>query len=158
MRIGELSKLTGVAVETIRFYEKQGLLPEAQRSLNNYRQYGEGHVRRLHFIKHCRSLDMGLDEIRLLTNVNATSREDAERIHAIVNAHIHRIDKQIEDLRKLRQHFGLLALCCKGNHADGTPCGLIEGLNNQTCCHHCEDLRREAQLRRVTFRKNRARS
>ena len=156
MRIGELSKISGISVETIRFYEKEGLLPRAARSMNNYRHYDDGHVKRLNFIKHCRSLDIGLDEIRLLSTVNAHKKEDAEKIHALINEHMHRIDRQIEDLKKLRQHFGLLALCCKGNHSDGTPCGLIEGLNNRACCHNCEEIRREQKLRRVTFRQKKA--
>ena len=63
MRIGELSKLSGVAVETIRFYENEGLIPKAARSMNNYRSYTEGHLKRLQFIRHCRSLDMSLEDI-----------------------------------------------------------------------------------------------
>lgn len=143
MRIGELSKLSGVTVETIRFYEAQGLIPKPERSMNNYRTYSDGHLKRLAFIRHCRSLDMSLDDIRLLTNVDARRSEDAMRVHALVNEHIHKIDEHIDALKKLRQHFGLLALCCHGNHANGEPCGLIEGLTSQACCHMCEDLKKK---------------
>lgn len=57
MKIGELAKRTGCPVETIRYYEREGLLPEPARSEGNYRQYTLAHVERLSFIRHCRSLD-----------------------------------------------------------------------------------------------------
>ena len=102
MRIGELAKESGVTVETIRFYENEGLLPRAERSLNNYRCYTEGHLKRLFFIRHCRSLDMSLDDIKLLINVDARRSEDAARVHALISEHIHKIDLQIDSLKNLR--------------------------------------------------------
>ena len=66
MRIRDLSQLTGNTPETIRYYEKIGLLPPPVREANNYRQYGAIHVNRLDFIRHCRNLDIGLSEIRAL--------------------------------------------------------------------------------------------
>jgi DNA-binding transcriptional MerR regulator len=66
MRIGDLAEATGTAVETIRFYEREGLIPAAQRADNNYRMYTAAHAERLAFIRHCRNLDMTLDEIRTL--------------------------------------------------------------------------------------------
>ena len=65
MKIGELAKRTGCPVETIRYYEREGLLPEPARSEGNYRQYTLAHVERLSFIRHCRSLDMTQDEITI---------------------------------------------------------------------------------------------
>lgn len=141
MRIGELAKQSDLTVETIRFYEVEGLIPKAERSMNNYRSYTEGHLKRLLFIKHCRSLDMSLDEIRILTDVDARRNEDAEKVHNMIALHMHKIDQQIDDLKHLKQHLALLALCCHGNHANGEPCGLIEGLTNQACCHNCEGLK-----------------
>lgn len=66
IKIGELAKRTGCEVVTIRYYEKEGLLPEPARSDGNFRLYGAAHVERLRFIRHCRSLDMSLSEIRTL--------------------------------------------------------------------------------------------
>ncbi len=141
MRIGELSKLSGVAVETIRFYENEGLIPKAARSMNNYRSYTEGHLKRLQFIRHCRSLDMSLEDIRLLSDVGARQNEEACKVQEIITRHMKKIDEQINALKELRQHLGLLSLCCHGNHANGEPCGIIEGLNNEACCHNCENLK-----------------
>lgn len=141
MRIGELSKLSGVAVETIRFYENEGLIPKAARSMNNYRSYTESHLKRLQFIRHCRSLDMSLDDIRLLIDVGARQNAEACKVQALITRHMKKIDEQINALKELRQHLGLLSLCCHGNHANGEPCGIIEGLNNEACCHNCENLK-----------------
>ena len=60
MKIGELSKATGTQIETIRYYEREGILPQTIRSDGNYRVYSKVHVERLSFIRHCRSLDMAL--------------------------------------------------------------------------------------------------
>ena len=60
IRIGELAQRTGCEVVTVRFYEKEGLLPAPARSSGNYRLYSEAHIERLQFIRHCRSLDMSL--------------------------------------------------------------------------------------------------
>ena len=95
MRIGELSKLSGVAVETIRFYENEGLIPKAARSMNNYRSYTESHLKRLQFIRHCRSLDMSLEDIKLLSDVGARRNEEACKVQEIISRHMKKIDEQI---------------------------------------------------------------
>ncbi len=64
MRIKALSEATGVEIETIRFYEKQGLLPTPAREANGYREYAPAHLERLAFVRHCRALDIPLAEIR----------------------------------------------------------------------------------------------
>src|SRR5690606_14867068 len=66
MKIGELARAARCSTETVRFYEKAGLLPEPARSGGNYRQYGPAHLERLRFIRNCRGLDMAHDEIRAL--------------------------------------------------------------------------------------------
>ena len=64
MRIGELAKRTDCPVQTVRFYETEGLLPAPARTEGNFRVYGDGHLQRLFFIRRCRAKDMTLDEIR----------------------------------------------------------------------------------------------
>ena len=66
MKIGQMAQATGTQVETVRYYEREGLLPVAGRTHGNYRVYDDSHVQRLSFIRHCRCLDMTLDEIRVL--------------------------------------------------------------------------------------------
>ena len=96
MRIGELSKLSGVAVETIRFYENEGLIPKAARSMNNYRSYTESHLKRLQFIRHCRSLDMSLDDIRLLIDVGARQNAKACKVHHTPHEKDRRADQRVK--------------------------------------------------------------
>lgn len=69
MKIGELAEVTGTAVETIRFYEREKLLPSAARAENNYRMYSTEHIGQLAFIRRCRSLDMTLDEVLSLIHI-----------------------------------------------------------------------------------------
>ena len=64
MKIGELAQIAQCTVETVRYYEKEGLLPSPARTAGNFRLYGLGHVERLRFIRNCRALDMSHDEIR----------------------------------------------------------------------------------------------
>ena len=90
MRIGELAQRSGVAVETIRFYEAQGLLPAPLRLENNYRNYTRRHLARLHFIRHCRLLDMSLEEIAKLANL-----ENAQGRKVGVISHTEQIRSQI---------------------------------------------------------------
>ena len=74
MKIGELAARTDCAVETIRYYEREGLLPAPRRSAGNYRQYGETHLERLVFIRNCRVLDMTLQEIKQLLTLREQPR------------------------------------------------------------------------------------
>ena len=94
MKIGELAKLTDCQVETIRYYEREGLLPEPARSEGNYRLYTQAHVERLTFIRNCRSLDMTLEEIRSLLNLRDSPQDQCESVNALIDEHIHHVDLQ----------------------------------------------------------------
>ena len=111
MRIRELAELTGNTPETIRYYEKQGLLPEPRRESNNYRQYGQIHVNRLDFIRHCRNLDIGLSEIReLLGALDEGSREGAELAHKLIHQHMDAVDRRSIWRRTVRVNTVMHAL------------------------------------------------
>ena len=127
MRIGELAKATGIPVETIRWYETKGLMPTAVRSDNNYRVYGEPHLERLRFIRHCRSLDISLEAIAKLLNFDAADKTQAEAVHALIAEQVNAISRRIKELQLLREHLLALALRCHG-HKDGEHCGILEGL------------------------------
>ena len=92
MRIGELSRETGVPVETIRYYEKERLLEPPMRLQNNYRSYGDRHLARLRFIAHCRKLDMSLEEIREILNYDSSKPEEAGHIHELLHRQIEAVD------------------------------------------------------------------
>ena len=105
MKIGDLSKLTQTSVETIRYYEREGLLPEPSRTDGNYRIYGEAHAERLAFIRHCRGLDMTLDEIRQLLRFKDDPASDCGDVNALLDAHIGHVADRIRELRALEKQL-----------------------------------------------------
>ena len=145
MRIGELSSRSGVRVEAIRFYEKEGLLSAPTRLENNYRAYAHRHLEQLNFICHCRSLDMSLSDIRTLLHADATDSSQAALVHALIQKQVKLVDERIANLKKLKEHLKALASRCSGKHGS-EPCGILIGLNedaHEGHCH-CEDNREGA--------------
>src|SRR5690606_18996205 len=96
MKIGELAKAAGTTVETVRYYEKQGLLPAPQRGVNNYRSYGEAHRERLKLIRNCRALDMTHEEIRTILELADRGQGDCEPINEVFDQHIAHVDARIK--------------------------------------------------------------
>lgn len=127
MKIGELASAAGTAVETIRYYERAGLLPPAPRSQGNYRQYGPAHAERLAFIRHCRSLDMALDEIRVLLRFKDAPSQDCADVNALVDAHIGHVKHRIRELRQLEKQLKALRDCCVVAQ-DAGHCGILTEL------------------------------
>lgn len=112
MRIGVLAEKTGTTVETIRYYEKEGLLPKPFRSQSNYRLYNDSHMERLNFILRCRTLDMTLEEVRtLLRYWDEPDRECAE-VNNLIDEHIVAVERQIAKLNQLKQHLTSLSQKC----------------------------------------------
>ena len=87
MRIGELAHKAGVDVQTVRYYEREGLLAAPARTPSGYRAYGPEHLERLNFVRHCRSLDMPLAEIKRLIDLSSDARVSCEQSFALVVAH-----------------------------------------------------------------------
>ena len=106
MRIGELAQRTGVEVDTIRYYEKSGLLPSPPRQGNGYREYGEQHIERLAFIRHCRALDMSLTDIRQLIELMANPLSDGAHVDALVQAQLARVQNRLQSLQAIHATAG----------------------------------------------------
>lgn len=127
MKIGELAKLTDCHVETIRYYEREGLLPAPARSEGNYRLYNQAHVERLTFIRNCRSLDMTLEEIRSLLSLRDSPQDQCESVNALIDEHIHHVKARIDGLLALQtQLLDLRQRCSEG--ADKDHCGILQQL------------------------------
>lgn len=127
MRIGDLAQATGSAVETIRFYEREGLLPPPVRGANNYRQYRREHVERLAFIRQCRALDMALDEIRDLLSLRDAPGRHCGEVNALLDAHIAHVAERVRELRALQRELQLLRSRCVSPHSVAA-CGIIQEL------------------------------
>jgi Cd(II)/Pb(II)-responsive transcriptional regulator len=132
IRIGELARRTACEVVTIRYYEKERLLPEPVRSVGNYRLYSEAHVERLQFIRHCRSLDMSLSEIRVLLDLREHPAQDCSEVNAMLDLHIQQVEEKIAALLQLKQHLlGLREKC--GGALPMRACGILKGLADRSC-------------------------
>lgn len=127
MKIGELASATGTPVESIRFYEREGLLPAPERAANNYRSYGSEHKTRLAFIRHCRSLDMALDEIRVLLRFMDEPGQDCGAVNALLDEHIVHVAERINELTALKRDLVQLRRQCV-ERSPGEGCGILDGL------------------------------
>lgn len=126
MQIGELARATSTKVETIRFYEKIGLLPAPARTAGNYRDYGTPHLARLSFVRRARDLGFTLDQVRELLALSDDRNCSCGAVDAVARAHLAQIDQKIADLRALRRELdGLISQCSQGSISD---CRIIEAL------------------------------
>ncbi|MDO8773062.1 MAG: Cd(II)/Pb(II)-responsive transcriptional regulator [Burkholderiaceae bacterium] len=151
MKIGELAKLAQTQSENIRFYEREGLLPEANRTEANYRVYDESHIQRLAFIRHCRSLDMTLGEIRTLLHFKDAPEENCHEVNALLDEHIDHVAIRIRELRVLEKELKSLRLQCQAGNASA-DCGILSGLEKaaRNAKHHrARDLGHAAHIQRT---------
>ena len=129
MRICDLAEVTGTSVETIRFYEREHLIPPPRRADNNYRVYLPVHVERLAFIRQCRNLDMTLDEVRALLVLRDTPAQDCGEINALLDDHIGHVAHRIRELRMLEKDLKALRARCTAPHPVA-DCGILQELDS----------------------------
>lgn len=129
MRIGELAKLANCDIETIRYYEKEGLLQEPPRTGNGYRDYQEDHVERLQFIRHCRSLQMSLAEIAVLLQLKQQPSAGCKQVDAMLEQQIDRIQTQLAALTSLKAQLVALRHNCQTPRSI-EECGILHSLEN----------------------------
>lgn len=127
MKIGELAHVAQCTVETVRYYEKEGLLPAPARTAANYRSYGSAHVGRLRFIRNCRALDMTQEEIRALLNLIDQPAGDRGAVNQLLDEHIAHVDVRIAELSQLKQQLSELRQRCQSEQAMDA-CGILQGL------------------------------
>lgn len=97
MKIGELATASMTPVETIRYYEREGLLPKPGRTMGNFRIYEANHLECLHFIRHCRSLDMSLNEVRVLLRFKDSPQDSCGDVNRLLDEHIGHVSQRIRD-------------------------------------------------------------
>lgn len=143
MQIKDLARQTGVDAETIRFYEKQGLLPAPARRDNGWRDYGAAHLERLAFIRHCRALDMPLADVRQLLQLLDHPAEGCGDVEALLDAHLARVRARLASMQALEKQLLQLRARCNGGHLgpDGQRhCGILHELvaaaHGESCACH----------------------
>lgn len=127
MRIGELAHATGISVESVRHYERLGLLPRPERSDAGQRRYGPQHLQRLAFVRHCRSLDIALADIARLLEFVDRPEADCDDIDRLVDTQLSRVRARIATLRHLEAQLETLRGCC-GTHRSAAECGILREL------------------------------
>jgi len=132
MRIGELSKQTGFQVETLRFYEKQGLLSPVSRTESGYREYNKASLRELQFIKQAKSVGFSLNEIsELLTLRVERDQHSCGDVKSIAERKIIQIDSKIRELDMMRKALHRITDACCGGLEPATSCTILNALESE---------------------------
>ncbi|MHB8247723.1 MAG: Cd(II)/Pb(II)-responsive transcriptional regulator [Acidithiobacillus sp.] len=127
MRIGALGQATGVDPETIRYYERIGLLPAPARRANGYRAYGPAHLERLAFVRHCRALDMPLADVQRLLHLLNHPLDDCRDVNRLIDTHLTRVQERLQSLQALARQLEQLRGRCHEQHATA-ECGILHEL------------------------------
>ena len=135
MRIGQLAKQAGVDAQTVRYYEREGLLEEPRREASGYRRYDERHLERLNFIRHCRALDVPLSEVRELLQFAAQPDQSCAQVDALLDSHIALVGGRIRALCALQQQLTALRRSCNGDGSQ--PCAILQSFMHAAQEHAC---------------------
>ncbi|MEX2469824.1 MAG: helix-turn-helix domain-containing protein [Pseudohongiellaceae bacterium] len=126
MTRGELARLSGCNAETIRYYEKTGLIPAPLRSANGYRQYDATHVSRLRFILRGRELGFAIEDLKSLLELVDKNAISCREVEKRASEHLCSVRNRIEDLRRIEKVLADTVQTCSGE--DVPDCPLIESL------------------------------
>ncbi|MDR6775587.1 helix-turn-helix domain-containing protein [Azospirillum sp. BE72] len=127
LSIGELGKATSTKTETIRFYEKVGILPEPARTSGNYRSYSEEYVRRLTFVRKARNLGFPLETVRALLDLTDQPDRPCAEVDKLVIGQLHEVERKLADLERLREELAQMVQRCRGGSV--SDCRIIEALS-----------------------------
>lgn len=127
MKIGELARNAQCTVETVRYYEKAGLLAEPARTEGNFRVYGPEHQERLLLIRNCRALDMSHEEIHTLLRLAQRAEDGCGAVNAVFDQHIAHVDTRIGELTQLKLQLNTLRQRCSSDKGVDA-CGILQGL------------------------------
>ena len=121
LTIGKLARATGTTVETIRYYEKSGLIAAPARTDGNYRSYRPEDLERLRFVRRTRDLGFSLDEVRALLDMAEQRDRDCRTVDELANRHLEEIDRKIADLTMLKRELSGVISSCAGGTIGGVP-------------------------------------
>src|SRR6266542_3955235 len=130
LSIGQVARQAGVGVETIRFYEREGLLEEPPRRASGYRQYSEQVVKRIHFIKRAQHLGFSLKEITELLLLRVDEHTSCEEVKQHTEAKIAEVERKLVELQRMRQALLQVAALCTGQ-GPASACPMLDALDQQ---------------------------
>lgn len=127
LTISRLAQSSGVGIDTVRYYERNGLLPEPPRRASGYRAFRDEDVQRLRFIRRAKQLGFSLEEIRGLLELSQQNEQGVPGVHATAAARLAELDARIEELERVRNGLRQLVQACPGH---GTPheCPILKAL------------------------------
>ncbi|HEX7857314.1 MerR family transcriptional regulator [Sphingomonas sp. NPDC019816] len=126
LTIGEMGKATDTNIETIRYYERIGLLPKPPRNTNNYRNYGDAELSRLSFIRRARDLGFSLKQVRALLSLSDDSTHDCAAVDEIARTHLVEVERKLQDLAALQRELKSVISSCGGGAV--ATCRIIDTL------------------------------
>jgi MerR family mercuric resistance operon transcriptional regulator len=126
--IGKVARQAGVGIETVRFYEREGLIPEPVRSASGYRQYPAATVARIRFIRRAKALGFSLREVRELLSLRLDPARSSAEAKAHAEAKIADIEQKIQTLRRMKQTLVDLTEACDGC-GPGSDCPILDALD-----------------------------
>lgn len=130
MQIGELAKRAGVAIDTVRYYEREGLLPKPPRQRSGYRRYEQGDVLRLRFIRRAKALGFTLEEIGGLLELSERRNDDMADLKQAADLRLQALDTRIAELERVRAGLQQLVTTCPGHGALAT-CPILAALSSE---------------------------
>ena len=133
LKIGELAALASVSRDTLRFYEKPGLITPGKRNNVGYRLYSETEVNRVSFIISAKEVGFTLNEIHQLLELEVTKDEKScQDIKQFVDAKISIVNERLEDIKRIKKSLQTLSNACCGGDEPATQCTILEALSEQT--------------------------
>jgi Cd(II)/Pb(II)-responsive transcriptional regulator len=135
MKIGELAAQAGCDVQTVRFYEREGLLEAPAREPSGYRRYAKRQLQQLQFIRHCRSLDIPLSEIHRLLEFTVAPIQSCAQVDALLDGHIALVQRRLKAMETLEKQLVALRNECDGDAS--RPCAILESFMTAAEAHAC---------------------
>ncbi|HET9818913.1 MAG TPA: heavy metal-responsive transcriptional regulator [Rhodanobacteraceae bacterium] len=130
LTIGSVARRAGVGIDTIRYYERQGLLPPPPRRASGYRDYGEVAIERLRFIRRSKDLGFTLDEIRELLVLSSDRERGVRDVKRRAEARLAGVEERIRELQKVRRGLKQLIAACPG-HGPLEHCPILRALGGE---------------------------
>lgn len=135
MKIGEFAARAGCDAQTVRYYEREGLLAEPRREESGYRRYDDQQLQRLNFIRHCRTLDIPLSEVRQLLEFAGAPEQSCKQVDDLLDRHVLLVKRRLAALRILEKQLVALRRSCDGDAS--RPCAIIGAFMTASEEHAC---------------------
>ena len=130
-KIGQLAELSGVSIDTVRYYEREGLLPKPARRASGYREYREADAERLRFIRRAKELGFSLTEIAELLSLTDDRHADMRGVKRKAEERLSQVERKITELRRVKHGLEELIAACPG-HGELARCPIVAALSRET--------------------------